>query len=443
MFAIIDTETTGGNPAKDRIMEIAIFIHDGEKVLDKLTTLVNPQVPIAPFIRSLTGINEDMLVGAPTFKEIAQQIAQLTDKTILVAHNAGFDYSVLRNEFRRVGMRFQRKQLCTVKLSRQILPGYSSYSLGKLCRDLEIKLEGRHRAYGDAAATVQLFDCLLKADKQGMIWSMAEAEYNDSGLVPNLSAETVEDLPEETGIYYLHDQNGKVLFLSKSRNIRRRVIDLLTQEFSKERYTDLRNKIFDISYEITGSELIAQLCEAEEMKKHRPAFNQAQRVKRYKYGVFQYPDESGFLNLKVDYLNNGQNPVIEFTTRRSATSVLKRIGQKYGLLPELCGLKEKNGSLDGLNKDEYNARLAKAFNKYRYRNPNFFIIGEGRSHHEQSVVWIEDHQYKGYGYFEPEYIENDLASFKEVVHSKENNPDNHRIIRAWLGKRNKDEIIAY
>jgi DNA polymerase-3 subunit epsilon len=443
MFAIIDTETTGGNPAKDRIMEIAIFVHDGEKVLEEFTTLVNPTVPVTPFIKVLTGINDDMLKDAPTFNEIADTIQRLTDKNIFVAHNAGFDYSVLRNEFRRIGIRFQRKQLCTVKVSRRVLPGYNSYSLGKLCRDMDIKLEGRHRAHGDAAATVKLFDCLLKADKEGLIWSMTETEYDDTGLTPNLSAETVEDLPEETGVYYFHDKDGKVLLLSKARNIRRRVIEHLTQEFARDRHREMRERIFDVTYEITGSELLAQLLEAEDMKKHRPSHNMAQRTRKYKYGVFQFVDGDGYINLKIDTLNDSRQPEIEFTTRRSANAVLKRIAQKYTLQPHLCGMQEK-GDVEVMEDVEtYNGRLSKAFNKYRYKNPNFFIIGEGRSHHEQSIVWIENHIYKGCGYFQAEYIENDIQSLKESVTPRENNPDVHRIIRAWLGKRTRDEIISY
>ena len=445
MFAIIDTETTGGNPAKDRIMEIAILVHDGEKVIEEYTTLINPLVPVAPFIRVLTGITDDMLKDAPTFNDIAENILRLTEKNIFVAHNAGFDYGVLRNEFRRMGIRFQCKQLCTVKLSRKILPGYNSYSLGKLCRDLDIQLDGRHRAYGDASATAKLFTRLLIADKEDVIRSMTEVEYDGMNLTPNLVPEIVEDLPEETGVYYLHDKDGKVLFLSKSRNIRRRAIEHLTKELAKDRYRELRNKICDISYEVTGSELVAQLLEMDELKKHIPPYNFSQRTRKYKYGVFQNADEQGYMNLRIGLLNDTERPVIEFTTRRSAANVVKRLSEKYELPAYLCGLEETNGSVAtmAMPPEEYNNRLKKIFTRYQYRSPNFFIIGEGRSHHEQSIVWIEDHIYKGRGYFEPEYIENDLKSLKDSVVLQENSPDAHRIIRSWLGRRTKDEIIKY
>jgi DNA polymerase-3 subunit epsilon len=443
MFAIIDTETTGGNPAKDRIMEIAILVHDGEKVIEEFTTLINPKVPVAPFIRALTGINDHMLRDAPTFEEVAEKILELMDKSVFVAHNANFDYGVLRNEFRRIGKRFQAKQLCTVKLSRKILPGYSSYSLGKLSRDLGIELEGRHRAYGDASATAKLFTKLMLEDTEDLIRSMMETEYEDTGLTPNLAAETVEDLPEESGVYYLHDQNGKVLFLSKCRNIRRRVIEQLTEELPKDRFKDLRNNLYDITYEITGSELVAQLLEAEELKKHRPHYNFSQRTRTYKYGLYQFLDNQGVINLRVGLLSEGGKSIIEFTTRRSATSLLKRLSEKYNLPPELCGLAERIGQFFDISPAEYNKQLGKIFTRYQYRNPNFFIIGEGRSHHEQSVVWIEDHQYRGYGFFEPEFIENDIQSFKDFVVPKDNNPDVHRIIRSWLGRKTKDEIIKY
>src|ERR1051325_7972827 len=217
MFAIIDTETTGGNPVKDRIMEIAIVLHDGEKVIEEFSTLINPQTPIAPFIISLTGINDDMVAGAPTFESIADNIMRITDKSIFVAHNCRFDYSVLRKEFKRMGIRFQRKQLCTVHLSQKLIPGRQSYSLGKLCRGMGIPVEKRHRALGDARATALLFEKLLSSDRQHIIDSVFVDELEGADVPPNLSRETVDDLPEETGVFYFLDDKLNTLYVGKRK----------------------------------------------------------------------------------------------------------------------------------------------------------------------------------------------------------------------------------
>lgn len=447
MFAIIDTETTGGNPAKDRVMEVAILVHDGEKVIDEFNTLINPNVPIAPFIRSLTGINEGMLKDAPTFEEVAQRILEMTEKNIFVAHNVSFDYSVIRNEFRRMGIRFERKQLCTVKLSRNILPGMNSYSLGKLCKEIGINLEGRHRAYGDAAATTELFSILLQRDDENRMRSMLEVELIGIDDVPNLNLEVVEELPEETGVYYFLDQDGKVIFLAKSRNIRKQVIKDLQSERFKARFADMLNEIYDVTYEITGSELIAQLLELTEVQKHRPRFNASRRKRQYRYGLSYAKNKDGYIQLRIQQLEkmNGANSLVEFTTRKSAHSVLKRLAEKYSLFPAFCGFEsDKNGEMPKLSPEMYNHKFNGIFKKYHFKHNHFFIVGDGRSHHEQSVVWIENNHFKGYGFFQPEYIENDITSIKEhVTNTYEASPEIQRIVHNWLSKRNRDTIIPY
>lgn len=446
MFAIIDTETTGGNPAKDKVMEIAIILHDGTRVVDEFTTLINPRVPIAPFIKKLTGINDNMVKDAPTFEDVAQKILDMTKGRIFVAHNVGFDYGVLRNEFRRIGVRFDRKQLCTVKFSRRVMPGCQSYSLGKLCREIGINLEGRHRAYGDAAATAELFTRLLQEDKEKVLHNMLEVELTGLDAVPNLNFEIVEDLPEDTGVFTFLDKDGKVLFLSKGRNLRKRIIEVLTKDLADQKYEPLRTAVADISYDVTGSELVAQLLETEEIIKQQPVYNPAQRRRNYRYGVYHFTDDYGYINLLVDMITNRpeERPLVEFTTRKSAMAVLKRMVNRHGLYSPLCGLSENGESkTPDLPPAQYNGRLKTILSKYQYHNPNFFIVGEGRSHHEQSIVWIENHRFMGIGYFEPEYIENDIESLKDAVSRKPDTPDAHRIIRNWMGRKNQDTVIVY
>jgi DNA polymerase III subunit epsilon len=164
MYSIIDIETTGGSPKTEKITEIAIFIHDGINIINEFCTLVNPERKIPGFITGITGITDEMVENAPKFYEIARKIVEITGNKIFVAHNAAFDYGFICEEFRQLGYSYERDKLCTVKLSRKLIPGLRSYSLGKLCSELNIPVSNRHRARGDALATVKLFELLLAVD---------------------------------------------------------------------------------------------------------------------------------------------------------------------------------------------------------------------------------------------------------------------------------------
>lgn len=445
MFAIVDTETTGGNPAQDRIMEVAIFIHDGERVVDEFSTLINPEKPISPFIIGLTGISNEMVANAPTFNEVAEKIFELTDHNIFVAHNARFDYGVMRREFRRVGIRFQRKQLCTVNLSRKLLPGIKSYSLGKLCREMGIQVNGRHRASGDAEATVKLLELLLSNDRDRIIESVWGDELDNVSLPPSLSKETVDDLPEETGVYYFLDDQLNILYVGRGKNIRKRVIDNFTKDFGEDNYTRLWERITDVSYELTGSELVAQLMEFEEIRKYAPPYNMGKSRKQFNFGIYHFYDNEGYINLGIDKIRQYEQSLIVSRSKLGAVNILKKLIRDYGLEPRLCGLHSDNnpGEPFSFIPKSYNLKATHLLSRFHYPHSNFFIIGDGRSHHEQSVVWIENNSYRGYGYFEPENIENDIQSLKDSVVVSTNFHEVHRLIRNWLRKKSRDEIIPY
>lgn len=169
MYSIIDIEATGGNSSIGRITEIAIYRFDGNQIVDEFHSLVNPERSIPPYVQRLTGITDQMTSRAPKFFEIAKDIVNITQDTCFVAHNVKFDYSFFQMEFTSLGYDFKANRLCTLELSKLLLPGHDSYSLGKLCKSLEIPLEGRHRASGDALATVELFKRILAADSSNLI----------------------------------------------------------------------------------------------------------------------------------------------------------------------------------------------------------------------------------------------------------------------------------
>ena len=162
MFSIIDIETTGHSAKDGKITEIAIYVHNGTELVDSFVSLINPECYIPYYITKLTGIDNQMVATAPRFYEVAKKVVELTTGTTFVAHNVNFDYRFIQQEFLRLGYEYKRKTMCTVKLSRKYFPGYRSYSLGKLCDQLNIKIDGRHRAGGDALATVKLFELILQ-----------------------------------------------------------------------------------------------------------------------------------------------------------------------------------------------------------------------------------------------------------------------------------------
>ncbi|MDB5209013.1 MAG: polymerase subunit epsilon, partial [Flavisolibacter sp.] len=169
MYAIVDIETTGGYAAANGITEISIQVFDGEKVVEQFDSLVNPGKTIPRYIQAFTGITNEMVEDAPPFEEIAEKVFTILQGNIFVAHNVNFDYSFIKSHLEHYGYSFNAKKLCTVRLARQIFPGHPSYSLGNLCHSLGIELNDRHRASGDAAATVTLFKKLLDSDEKGAI----------------------------------------------------------------------------------------------------------------------------------------------------------------------------------------------------------------------------------------------------------------------------------
>lgn len=277
MYCILDIETTGGQFNEEGITEIAIYKFDGHEVVDQFISLVNPEKEIQPFVVKLTGINNTMLRNAPKFYEIAKRIIEITTDCVLVAHNASFDYRILRTEFRRLGYDFQIPNLCTVELSQKLMPEQPSHSLGKLVRALGIPIVDRHRANGDALATVKLFKILLEKDHEKTLLNSLIKLDIEKKLEPKLY-DILENLPSRTGVYYIYNTNGQLIFIGKSRNIKKRVRQHFTEENLKSK--KIQAEVYNITYEETGSELISILKEMEEIAVNKPKYNIIPRIKK-------------------------------------------------------------------------------------------------------------------------------------------------------------------
>ncbi|MCS6795820.1 MAG: exonuclease domain-containing protein [Raineya sp.] len=458
MFAIVDIETTGSKPDYDKIIEIAIYLHDGEKIVDSFCTLVNPERYIPDFITKLTGISNAMVADAPRFYEIAKKIVQFTEGHIFVAHNVHFDYSFLKNEFRSLGYNYQRQTLCTVRLSRKLIPNLPSYSLGKLCESLGIKIQERHRAKGDAEATAQIFTRLVQINRMQVENDVIEAEIKFPTLPPKISYEQVADLPEETGVYYFHDEKGAVIYVGKSRNIRKRIASHF-QLFSKNRkHSALKETIADISYEITGSELVALLLESAEIKKYKPRFNKAQRRDKYLYGIFVRKDSEGYLRLYADKIKTEKMPIYFTESGIMAKIIIEKYQQKYNLCQKLCDMYRHSGACFGYRVGEcagacvceepietYNSRVEQVIaHLSQFKKPNFCIIGKGRTHTEKSLVWVENGLYCGFGFVDMEDLEdiNNVQKLKQFIQKQPDNKDAQKIIRQYL-ETSQDKVFYF
>lgn len=459
MYAVVDIETTGSKPDYDRIIEIAICLHDGQKVIDSFSTLINPERYIPDFISRLTGISNAMIEDAPRFYEVAKKIIEFTEGHVFVAHNVHFDYSFLKNEFKSLGYQYQRKTLCTVRLSRKLIPYLASYSLGKLCKSIGIGIQDRHRARGDAEATAELLTRLVSIGEQGLEQDIIEEEVRFPTLPPKIQREQVTELPEETGVYYFHDEAGSIIYVGKSRNIKKRIASHF-QLFDKNRKSaELKDTIADISYVVTGSELLALLLESDEIKHYKPRFNKAQRRTSYNYGIFTREDEAGYQHLYSDKVKVGskKTPIYFTETSGLAQLIIGKYQEQYKLCKKLCGMYRHAGACFGYrvgecpgacigqeSPEEYNKKVEKAIVQLtQFKKPNFLIIGKGRSNSEKSLVCVENGRYLGFGFVDSEILAQITPSIaKEYIEKKQDSRDTQKIIRQYL-EVSSDKIVGY
>lgn len=446
MYAIIDVETTGGSPSQDRLIEVAIFVFDGKKVTDSYSTLLNPRRPIDPYVTKLTGITNEMVKKAPAFEDIHEKLLELTHENIFVAHNVKFDFGMLRQEFRRMGIDFNRKQLDTVNLARKVIPGFQSYSLGNICDSLGIQINDRHRASGDAEATVKLLQLILDKPVSA---KYVEIELNhgiDVDLLPPyLSKAEIEKLPEDAGVFYYKDETGKILYLDGSKNIRKKVITHFSNPANSPDQKRMFELMRNIDYELSGNELTAKLLAYRELKKHQPEFNKKPRVHLYTHGIYLDKDELGFLQLKIHPLDwQGNQPLLRFSSKASANKIIARLIKENNLhhwFALRSRMKEKGIDPKGLK--NYNHHMEKAAHRYLYKHPSFFLIGTGIHPDEHAVVWLENNVYRGYGYFNPELTEATPENLKEVIKPDEDDTEVHKIIRQQMRKMKNLKVMAY
>ncbi|MBL7920112.1 MAG: GIY-YIG nuclease family protein [Bacteroidia bacterium] len=455
MFAIIDIETCGGkfNYERGRITEICILVHDGLSVVDKFTTLLNPECNISPYFTSLTNISNDMVKDAPKFHEVAKKIIEMTENCVFVAHNVGFDYNFIKDEFASLGYKYKRETLCTVRLSRKLIPGRISYSLGHLCASLGIEIFGRHRAEGDAVATAQLFDLLIQLKNNN-------PQYRNKGLVEimtrrvdNIKKYILNKLPESCGVYYFLNKEGKIIYIGKSVNMYNRAQTHFGTDDKKGK--KMLNDLYNVDFVETGSELIALLLELEEIRKHKPLYNRRSKADIFTHSIDWFKSKQGIISFKIVPYEESENSLVAFTNYLSTRERLESWIDDKTLCLQYCSLtdegsfcfnhhiKKCNGICAGEEEaDEYNKRALQIVQQYSFHHSDFVIIEKGRRADENAIVLIENGHYVGYGYFDNTDNFSSREEIAGLVKRSFYYPDADGVVQTWL-RKSKRRVIDF
>ncbi|RZK38425.1 MAG: DNA polymerase III subunit epsilon [Pedobacter sp.] len=446
-YAVVDIETTGGYAASHGITEIAIIIHNGKEVVERFQTLINPHQPIPVYIQALTGIDDDMVSAAPEFSQVAEAIYSLLKDRIFVAHNVNFDYSFVRHHLEAAGYALTSKKLCTVRLSRKIFPGFASYSLGKLCTSLNIPIENRHRADGDASATAILLEMLINNDQENLVDSTLSRNSKEQTLPPNLKRSEIDKLPNSPGVYYFKNHKGKVIYVGKAKQLKKRVCTHFTgNSISAQRQNFLKD-IHHIDYQICGTELMALILEAAEIKKYWPENNRAMKRFEQKYSLYHFEDQNGYIRLGIDKYRKNGSALYSFNHLLEGHQLIRKLASEYSLCEKLCFIQKSTKACTGVdnetclgactgheNSNDYNKRANQAIEQLKNLLPSFALLDEGRTQEEKSCLWIEKGMFYGMGYISEHIDINDVASVKEIL---EPYPSNDYVMNMILSYRSQ------
>ncbi len=456
-FAIIDIETTGGIATRDKITEIGLIIVEDGEVIDQFESLINPERSIPYEITRITGITNEMVEGAPKFYELAKDIILKTEGCIFVAHNVHFDYGFIKQEFQNLGYTYSRKKLCTLQLSRRFFRGLKSYSLGNLIQHFDIAVKDRHRAMEDAKATLVLFQKIMLADHTGEFIERNVPELlAASKLPPTIKQETIQLLPERSGVYYMLDYTLRPLYIGKSKNIKDRIIQHFNDTSIKTK--KMMQSVSQIDFTITGNELMACLLEAEEIKRHQPEINKALRKKSHNFLLVVSRQPNDFMRFRIkqaEWLEANEEVIFHHPTRQSAKEHLDAIMGTFRLCPKIneeldypgpCmsyQIAKCNGAC--IMKEElklYNERFQEAVNEINcVFKDSFLVIGQGIEPDEKSVLYID----KGFccflGYISNEESLMDVESIKDKLKPYQGNVETNRIISYYLKKSTGYQLL--
>lgn len=421
MYAVVDLETTGSHPSHDNIIEIAVYLHNGETVTDQFCSLLNPGHPIPPFISKLTGITNEMVANAPSFSEIALQLSELLKGRIFVAHNVQFDHSFLKQSLLRHGHDLEGEMLCTIKAGRALIPGLASYKLSSLCRALDIQLNNAHRAYADALATANVLTVLNERANGNLkpYHYQKEVRKNPS----RIPEESLDALPSQAGLVFFAADNGETILVSGSSNIRKKAWSLV-KRFHHKRLLPLATEAVNVSYEITGSEILATVLEIQHCKDPKPKFNRSHKGYESRSMITDMVDNEGLLHLQIANHKPGENRYRTFSSNTEARRVLKDAIKKFNII------NENNTGLSRLQLDDvstHNQKSEMALEWIADGKKTLIVHDKLTQGGEHTLFWIEDEVVKGYKTLG---IRENLPSHESLREQLISLPDDPAIYRA-------------
>jgi DNA polymerase-3 subunit epsilon len=394
----------------------------------------------------MTGITDEMVASAPSFEDVAEKLYQLLEDKIFVAHNVNFDYSFIKAQLAECGYTLNIRKLCTVRLSRKIFPGFASYSLGKLCDTLGIIITDRHRAGGDTAATVKVFEMLIENDKDDFIQKSLSRTSKEQVLPPNVPKEHFDALPYTPGVYYFHNEKGKIIYVGKAINIRYRVNSHFSNNSESRQKQNFVKHTHAISFQCCATELMACILESTEIKKLWPVFNYSQKRWEDVYGIFDYEDQNGFLRLAIDKNRGRIMPVYSFHYIVDGHAIMRKLIRDFELCPKLCYMQRDNEPCEGIREKychgaceqketaaEYNKRVEKAIDSLKSQ-PSFAIIEKGLNGDDRSCVLVWEGKFYGMGYLPADIQVSDPETLKEYVTRYKENSFIRNLINGYAAR---------
>jgi DNA polymerase-3 subunit epsilon len=422
-FAVTDIETTGSQASGNSIIEIGIVVYDGQTIVEEFSTLLDPGIRIPLYITGLTGITNEMLEGAPTFHQIADQLEEIFEGTIFVAHNVNFDHSFIRAEFAAIGRNWNPPRLCTMRMARKAFPGQKSYGLNSICSWLGLINENAHRALSDARVAMEILKQSLPLLDPSDLKKMVAKHSGVVFLPPNLPEETFHRLPEAPGVYYFYNEKGKPLYIGKANNVKKRVKQHFTTNAESARAQSFMRDVRDVGFELAGNELIALLLEDAEIRKHWPPHNSAQKRLTRRAHVIRYVDQKGYVRLACGASMKTFGAVKSFASLAEANRWLYALAAEFDIDPRLLGLSMFDTGAQPPNAEVHNDALEHAIAVILSRDPSFIIAGPGRASNEYGYVWVEKGLLQGYAFLEDEITTADAMLFhlKPLPHSENTN----------------------
>jgi DNA polymerase III subunit epsilon len=431
LFAVTDIETTGGYASAGGITEVAVYIYDGKEVIESFETLINPHQPIPHFITSLTGITNEMVKNAPSFEEIAPKLFDLLQGKVFVAHSVNFDYSFINHQLKALGYNLTCKKLCTVRYGRKLFPKLPSYSLGKLCAHFGIAVENRHRAAGDATATVLLLEHLLNNDVNNQLHTMLGKQSKEHFLPLYLNKEDVDRLPLHPGVYYFHDAKDKIVYVGKAKQLKKRVISHFSNNRATKQKQEFLRNVCRISYQQCGTELMASVLETIEIKRLWPKYNRATKGFEPSYGLYTYEDANGYIRLVVDRKKKNLRALHTFNSRYEGNELIKKMVQGFGLCTKFCFIDTSvnttcedelcGGACSGkLTAQKYNRKVEQAIASLQQSLPTFAIREKAEHEMKDCCILMEEGRFYGMGYLQ---LNETIGSLNEIKSKLQSYPE--------------------